>query len=336
MPQKNKIKWGQFFTHKNIFFLPGFLSWWEAIPFDKKEVVLEPFAGSNNIIKSLQAAGLVKQYQSYDIDPKEKSVLIRDTFADFPSGFSCAITNPPYLSKSSSRRKKIIVDFPSPYQDIYEVALHKCLEKVEYVAAIIPESFLTSGRLKERLHSVISLTYVDMFVETEHPVCLALFVPEQTTDFLIYQNDQFLGSFKSLYGVREKIVPSLLESNVGIKFNISTGNIHLLAVDNHENAEAIYFSTKNLVAPEEIKISSRTRTRIQVKLNGVVVNDSKVLKRIADCANKILSRYRLATFDVFMTSFKGLRKDGRYRRRLDFATAKYILNKAVAQTKHKD
>ena len=47
--------------------------------------------------------------------------------------------------------------------------------------------------------------------------------------------------------------------------------------------------------------------------------------------NKILKEYRLATQDAFMAPFKNLRKDMKYRRRLDFATAKLIMSKAVEE-----
>ena len=63
---KNKIELGQYYTQKNIFNLPGFLTWWNTIPENKKSIVLEPFAGSNNIIKSLKEIGLIKNYISYD------------------------------------------------------------------------------------------------------------------------------------------------------------------------------------------------------------------------------------------------------------------------------
>jgi len=38
-----------------------------------------------------------------------------------------------------------------------------------------------------------------------------------------------------------------------------------------------------------------------------------------------LEQIRKNTHDVFLTSFKGLRNDNKYRRRLDFTTIKLIL-----------
>ena len=42
---------GQFFTVTNPFFVSIFYKWFELIPEQKRETILEPFAGSNNIVK---------------------------------------------------------------------------------------------------------------------------------------------------------------------------------------------------------------------------------------------------------------------------------------------
>ena len=324
----NKVKLGQFFTQKNIFSLGGFQAWWKIVPDEKKQCVLEPFAGANNIIKSLQEIGLIKEYMSYDIEPQSETVKKQNTLQNFPKGFGCVVTNPPYLSKNSASKKQFKINFPKGFYDLYEIALQKCLENVDYVAAIIPESFITSPRLKERLYSVISLTYNDMFFDTEHPVCLAMFVPNITNNFDIYQNEKFIGTFNELRKKRDAL---LNENNddYKIQFNVPNGKIHLVAVDNNKNETGIFFSDEHIVASEEIKVSSRARTRIQIWQNEQLVYDHKKIKDIVKQANKILQNYRKETNDVFMTSFKGMRSDGKYRRRLDFTTAKEILLMAI-------
>jgi len=40
----------------------------------------------------------------------------------------------------------------------------------------------------------------------------------------------------------------------------------------------------------------------------------------------MLSEFRKETHDIFLTPFKGLRKDLKYRRRLDYALARNIVN----------
>lgn len=63
---------GQFFTVSNPFKVNPFYNWYESIPLDvSKEVLLEPFAGSNNIIQMIKSLNLPqpKGWASYDIDP---------------------------------------------------------------------------------------------------------------------------------------------------------------------------------------------------------------------------------------------------------------------------
>ena len=70
----------------------------------------------------------------------------------------------------------------------------------------------------------------------------------------------------------------------------------------------------------KIKVSSRAITRVSI------VNDKiKDLDFFLNKCNEYLNWYRTNTNDVFLTTFKGLREDGLYRRRLDFDTAKCIL-----------
>ena len=60
--------------------------------------------------------------------------------------------------------------------------------------------------------------------------------------------------------------------------------------------------------------------------------NKRVVDYESEVANELLATYREKTQDVFMTSFKGLRADGKYRRRLDFKTARAILAKAYELT----
>ena len=75
----------------------------------------------------------------------------------------------------------------------------------------------------------------------------------------------------------------------------------------------------------KIKISSRSETRV-----SGLYDDINLDLFISTC-NRILNEYRIKTEDAFMAPFKNLRKDMKYRRRLDFATAKLIISKAVEE-----
>lgn len=326
LEKRNK---GQFFTTTNPFKLNPFFEWYNKIPNIEEETVLEPFAGSNNIIEMIESINLKhpKGWNSYDIQPPEINktpeykVVRQDTLANFPEGYRVAITNPPYLAKNSATRRGL--DFPETiYDDIYKESLLQMLNNLEYVAAIIPESFLNAGIFTERLDTVISLN-VKMFEDTDCPVCLALFVSEETDDIDVYRMDFKLGTLSELEEKLSIIQGGDTEISKLWKFNNPQGTIGVQLVDNTVE-DSIHFFPGELIDSSKIKPTSRASTRI----SGVNFKDEDERLAFIEIANSLLISYRNKTEDVFMTSFKGLRKDGKYRRRLDFNTVRSLLTKS--------
>jgi len=81
---------------------------------------------------------------------------------------------------------------------------------------------------------------------------------------------------------------------------------------------SIAFIDAQLVPSDKIKVSSRHLTRIYIQ------------KEIdLDLLNKKLKELREITNDFFLTPFRGLRKDGKFRRRLDFQLAKKIIKSCL-------
>lgn len=322
-----KVSKGQFYTKGNPFMHPAFLDWIASTGLDSDAKIIEPFGGANHIIKLVAEAGLpFTNWTSYDIDPEaiEENVAPqyplrrRDTIADFPTGFDISITNPPYLAKNSAKRKKIDVEFGS-YQDLYQVALRAILDSVPYVAAIIPESFLTSKQLKERCVCIISLPH-KMFDDTEHPVCLALFDPRPSSFIMVYSGLNKLGTMDEL---RKAVawMDEAPELSPRLTFNDPQGELGFRAIDS-TSRRTIEFFRGDKIPSESIKVSSRALTRIGIHRE---IDLDSIISR----ANELIERYRDATQDALLTPFKGLRKDGLYRRRMDFATASRILSYAI-------
>lgn len=321
----NKRELGQYFTKENPFSHPLFTEWMGLTSYKDEDVILEPFAGANNILKLMDESGYHNQWVCYDIDPPEDNtfpkyqVEYRDTIESFPTGFKVCVTNCPYLGKSSARRRKI--PYPWEEDDLYKVCLRIMLENCEYVAAIIPESFITANIHRNRLWGVISLS-CRMFDDTDCPVCLAMFVPEASGDTRIYSNDVLLGTLEEL-GKVDLTGDTKYHEWV---FNDKNGSIGVKTVDNQKTDDCKFFDG-NLIDPDAIKISSRSFTRVSGLPDDV--DKSEFFK----ICNQILHDYRVNTKDVLMTSFKGLRSDGKYRRRLDFRTVRCILNQALRQIK---
>jgi hypothetical protein len=308
---------GRFLTVGNPFVHDAFQSWWTSLPPDASFV--EPFAGADGIPDLLREAGCVAEFSSYDLVPLADNVMRRDTLASFPPGFAAVVTNPPYLSRHFARRKGLDVDaLPwGEYNNLYKVAVDLCLKHSAFVAAIIPESFVTSGLFTTRLRAVISLT-THMFDDTEMPTCLALWGPETDTDFEVWRGEEFVGRYSQL----ASSLPAPV-SKERVVFNRVDGQLGLVAIDS-SSGPTIRFCLASEIPAEKVKHSARLVTRI-----FVADLSPQDVGPLIDAANCALEEYRTATQDVLLTAFKGLRKDGYFRRRLDYDTARRLLATAL-------
>ncbi len=315
---------GQFFTQRSPFDHPLFREWVSLIPDIGNAHFAEPFAGTNNLIAQSmeQLPGVsLSQWTAHDIIPAndanivpEVSIVYNDSIAN-PVSADVIITNPPYLAKNSARRRGMTdVEFGG-FGDLFEVSLSGMLDNAPYVAAIIPESFMTRTLFRDRLHGIISIGS-RIFDDTDCPVCLAFFVPD-ASDFVIYLGHQRLGMMSELERLRLPEVP-----RGRIHHNVPDGELGLYAVDGTSGTSIRYVRGSD-IDPGLIKVSSRSITRIHV-------DDVNVDDILIENLNRAINDMRDKTHDIFLTSFKGLRKDGRYRRRLDWETSSRIIGSVIA------
>ncbi|MCY3740208.1 MAG: hypothetical protein OXH00_04240 [Candidatus Poribacteria bacterium] len=317
---------GRYYTRGNPFLLEPFQTWAKASDL-AQQITLEPFAGAKDIPQLIDAANLqCRGWAFFDIQPGAERIAQRDTLADFPKGFNVCITNPPWLARNSATRRGLPFPEATSYDDLYKYALEQCLTHCGWVAAIIPEAFIRSGLFLKRLHDFISLVPQTqdktnyppdkggrgvsvMFEDTEHPVGLALFAPDATSDVRIWRNNQFLGTMSELR--RHLPLPS---SNREIVFNDPEGNLGLIAIDNTVSA-SIRFCPPEELKDYPIRVHCRSITKIGMPWRVDI-----------DVLNARLTTIREKTHDVFLTAFKGMRRDGHYRRRLDWALSRAIVD----------
>ena len=317
---------GRYYTRGNPFQLEPFQTWAKASNLEQ-QAVLEPFAGAKDIPQLIEAASLqCRAWALFDIEPGAEGVVQRDTLADFPKGFNVCITNPPWLARNSATRRGLPFPEATCHDDLYKYALEQCLTHCGWVAAIIPEAFIRSGLFLERLHGFVSLVPQTedktnyppyqggrgvsvMFEDTEHPVGLALFAPHATSDVKVWRNNQLLGGINELR--RHLPQPS---SNRSIVFNDPNGNLGLIAIDNTVSA-SIRFCPPAELKDYTIRVHCRSITKIGVPWRVDI-----------DMLNARLKTVREKTHDVFLTAFKGIRRDGYYRRRLDWALSRAIVD----------
>ena len=302
---------GRFYTAGNPFTLTPFRDWAKRAGLPDRRV-LEPFAGANNLIRMLRELSLCGDFAAYDIEPGHGSVRRRDTLADFPSGFEVCVTNPPWLARNSATRRGL----PYPggaYDDLYKRCLALCLERCPRVAALVPASFLQSGLFRERLEHYILLHRI-LFDDTENPVCLALFGPEPTAAVRIHHDGEYVGDLRAL--ARRLPVEKRARD---LKFNDPGGPLGFVSFDDVRRP-SIRFCDADEIQDRAIKTSSRFVTRI----GGCGrVTPARVAR-----LNRSIDAFRRDTADIFLTPFKGLRRDGQYRRRMEFALARRFLNAA--------
>lgn len=330
MEEKTKKINGQFYTKVNPFNNDLFYKWVKHIENFKNEILLEPFAGANNIVKMINDLGYVNNWECFDINPpnynnfSKYSVVKRDVILDFPENFKVSITNPPYLAKNSAIKDGL--PFPNTtYDDLYKLSLHKMLDKLDYVAAIIPESFITQNLFQNRLFGIVSLN-CKMFDDTECPVCLAFFVPKLRKQIIgLHEDDFYIYRDSAYWGLFSEAKKNKIDFEIpGWKFNSPNGLIGLYAIDNTKT-ESIAFVDGSKIDSSKIKHTSRGIT----KIDNEILKNGLNISSIIDRSNQILKDYRHKTSDLFLTSFRGLRSDGNYRRRLDFNQAKKILSLSI-------
>ena len=193
------------------------------------------------------------------------------------------------------------------YDDLYKYSLAKCLEHCESLAVLVPESFIRSGLFRERLHTFISLTK-PIFADTAHPVGLALFTPHTTADVRVYSGKHYVGWLSAIEQCRPQA-----NKHRKVVFNDPNGNIGLIAVDN-TYGDSIEFCPRSKLADYPVVETCRYMTVLSVSSRVSITR-----------LNDVLSKFRDETYDVLMTPYRGLRKDGKYRRRLDWGLARDII-----------
>ena len=317
-----KVAKGQFNTTSDTWFLPQIK---EFILKSGKSRCLDPFAGKGDILNLIKKeCGL--ETVGLDIDPNLGWDL-NDSLLNIPIEYKdcIIITNPPYLAKYSASRKGVFKNLESYYSkwdDLYMQALDRCLEHNDYVVAIIPETFINSDYVKQYCAS-ISIVLKNPFTDTDCPVCVVCLTKDKRPFDLIkvYIDEEEISTYGKL--LEHKLTP---DSSLKIKFNDRNGNIGLRAVDLTCVNDKIQFLTPDDLnySRDDIKISSRLITFLSI--NGV--SDKNIIFDIITESNKILNQWRCETRDIMLSPFKGNAKDGTRRRRLDYRSARAILERA--------
>lgn len=316
---------GQFFTEGRCWLLPQVLAFIES---SGCRTIYDPFAGSGCLFNAVtNETGIVEKCVGLDIDPS-LGWEVNDSLKHIPHIENAVIvTNPPYLSSYSATRKKIgpsLAEYfaQTTYDDLYLLALDRMLDAQDYVVAIIPETFINSSyRRKHRLCSITVLEE-NPFSDTDAPVVVACFdgTLKSLRDVDIYKSNCRVCSLQDVEDCR--MIPT---GSPKIRFNAPSGWLGVRCVDTTDPSDVLRFDFKENFSYDwdrGIKASSRLLTLVDIDVPEQKRQD------FIDAANIELRRLRIDSHDLVFSPFKGNMRNGVRRRRLDFATARAILEKA--------
>ena len=294
----SKRELGQYYTTVNPFVGGAFALWDKQRPGGVK--LLEPFAGAGNLFNFVEG-----DWVGYDIEPHHPDVIQRDVLKDFPTGFSVAITNPPYLAKNSAKRRKlpIVPERADLYLDCLAVMLNNC----EWVAAIIPSTFWSNNKLfANRCIAWDKLDY-ELFDDTDNPVGVAYFGPDE------YETQLFVNGKKISTWVPHKRL---------VEYNVPHGNYVLNGIDKIDGNNIF-------IKPVDDQIDEQWRKKYlkDTSRHHCLFYCPKDID--CDEFNKFLSKWRTEPSDFYLTSFMSTMKCGKYRKRIGFTTLTQLIEEFV-------
>lgn len=318
-----KVARGAFLTRADAWLAPQVLRFLRAA---RPRRIVDPFAGAGDLLRALDARGL-GPVEGYDVDPR-RGYPVRDSLAhvEVPSG-AVIVTNPPYLARHSAARKRVLRGVERwfeglPHNDLYQVALDRCLAAASHVIAIVPETFVHSAFPKER---VASVTVIEdrLFDDTDQPVCVVCFGPgsRPPSRRVFYRGRKRLLTQAAL----ERLLPESVRGP-GIRFNDPSGQIGLRAVDGVGVDDRARFVRAQDLRYDRARIKVSSRLVTLVRVDGL---SARRLKAVVTRANEALEALRASTHDLALSPFKGNNHAGVRRRRVDYATARALLESAL-------
>ena len=320
-----KVSLGSFYTTKSGWLTAEVRAFLENALARSGGQLLDPFAGDGHLITAVKEDATLssKVVKATGFDIQGTTWPINDSLLEIPNPKRAVIlTNPPYLANHSAKRKGVS-SLVSKYfersiqKNLYMIALENALASANYVVAIIPETFLLSTFPKHRLELAVVIQD-SLFGDTDAPALVACFTKESCADAHVFTGNQSIGTLAEILALRESSAPKRT-----IVFNDPRGRIGLRAVDGSDGESPIAFmpASEFDYSSRKVMVSSRLMTYLDLPDLSDDEIDSIIIR-----ANSALKRIRKDSGDLVLAPFKGNDRNGRRRRRLDYALARRILN----------
>lgn len=332
---------GQFYTSNYEYILQGM-----KIPKDTK-LIVEPFAGNGDLVEFAKSQLPDAKFECYDIDPKNKQTVLRDTIKDPPSyKDKYVITNPPYLARNKCKDKTLFDKYDT--NDLYKCFI---LELIENVCSggilIVPLNFWSSIRptdikLRKSFLSKYDVKLLNIFEEqvfedTNYAVCSFQFNKRINTlpfDIIVYPSKIKIKTeltYDNRYMIGGEIYNLLTDKTYTItrltKKNKADANTNILVKcidDNKANQIGL-----KMVSDDERYIDSTPNQSARTYATLIITPqiDKEKQTQLVEKFNKFLKEYRDKYHSLFLANYRENKDIARKRISFDlvYQIVKYIL-----------
>ena len=337
---KSKQKLGQFYTTNYKYILQNL-----NIPVSTTNII-EPFAGNGDLLNFINKENNKYFIESYDIDPKNKNIIQRDTILNPPNyNNKFIITNPPYLARNKSNNKNIFDKYQQ--NDLYkcfliELTQNKCLGGI----IIIPLNFWCSIRkndveLRKKFIDIYDILIMNIFEErvfddTSYTVCSFQFQLKNTNtsnikcfiypskleiNFELNKNNNYtIGG--EIYNLKQndKIkIERLTKNNKNSEFKT---NILLKCIDDSiDNKICLSIvNDENIYIDTTPNLSARSYASFTVEPKISKEDEAKLVNNFNLFLNEKRNKYN----SLFLTNFR--ESNSIARKRISFGLAFEIIN----------
>jgi hypothetical protein len=339
-----KKELGQFYTKNYDYILRNI-----RIP-KYVNTIIEPFAGEGDLIDYINTSGIDYNIEMYDIDPKKKNIIKRDTLLNPPEyKDKFVLTNPPYLARNKSGNKEIYDKYN--VNDLYKCFIVNILNNpCQGGILIIPLNFISSTRvndvlLRNRFLSIYSIKIMNIFEEqvfsdTTCTVCSLLFThgcdnkdininiyPSSITlkTKLTKENNYTIGGElynlekNKLYTIKRLTTKNLSEKNT---------NIVIKCIDDNSQSmiRAEYVDDDKLFIDNTPKSSARGYLTLIINPS---LNTDKQKKLVSDF-NNYLSENRQKYNSLFLANYR--ESNDIARKRISFDLVYKIIGHLIGET----
>lgn len=338
-----KSELGQFYTTNYEYILSDM-----KIP-DNTKNIIEPFVGNGDLLKFIKDKNKYN-IEIYDIDPKCKNTIKRDTLR-YPPNYTdkFILTNPPYLARNKSKNKEIYDHYNC--NDLYKCFIISIIMNVcQGGIIIIPVNFISSIRkcdveLRKKFLKLYSIEVVNIFEEkvfedTSYAVCSIYFIKKtnysnnsinlnvypynkKLTVELSDKNNYTIGG--EIYNIPQNSKYKVQRATKETKENIT--NILLKCIDDsYTNTLGFKIvSNEDRFIDNTVKLSARSYATLVISPPISLEKQKEIVVKM----NNYISEKRKKYNSLFLTNYR--ESNTIARKRISFALAFKICNYILSE-----